>query len=111
MSVTGRAAAVAAAMLAALSGGSVTLAAPPPGSPARPNPAIDRPTVSSPIAPARRGSDRPNILFVVLDDIGIDATSWQPFGWNAAPDAPLMPVMQAIADDAVSFTNFWATPE
>lgn len=53
----------------------------------------------------------PNILFVVLDDTGIDTASWQPFGWNLAPDAPYMPVMQGIADDAISFTNFWATPE
>ena len=55
--------------------------------------------------------DPPNILFIVLDDIGIDATSIEPFGWNQMPLAPEMPVLEAIARDGLSFTNFWATPE
>lgn len=56
-------------------------------------------------------TEPPNIIFIVLDDIGIDASTFEPFGWNAAPAAPEWPVLQAIANDGVSFTNFWATPE
>jgi len=56
-------------------------------------------------------AERPNILFIVLDDIGIDAITIAPFGWNEAPLAPDLPVLQAIANDSLSFTNFWATPE
>ncbi|MFM1821967.1 MAG: hypothetical protein RI967_233 [Planctomycetota bacterium] len=62
--------------------------------------------------PARRGVQAPpNILVVVLDDLGIDQMSFPPFGWNAAPEAPSMPVLAEIASQGVSFTNFWATPE
>jgi len=30
----------------------------------------------------------PNVLVFVLDDIGIDAFSFPPFGWNASPGVP-----------------------
>ena len=53
----------------------------------------------------------PNILVVVLDDIGMDQTSFPPYGWNGAPESPSMPVMAEIASKGVSFRNFWATPE
>lgn len=68
---------------------------------------------SEPFHP-KQDSDAPNILFIVLDDTGIDTASWQPFGWTGGgklPATPVLPVMQAIADDGISFTNFWATPE
>ena len=54
---------------------------------------------------------RPNILVVVLDDIGIDQMSFPPYGWSSAPQAPSLPVLAEIASEGVSFTNFWATPE
>ena len=58
-------------------------------------------------APARRGvATPPNILVVVLDDLGIDQMSFPPFGWNAAPEAPAMPVLAEIASQGVSFRNF-----
>ena len=64
------------------------------------------------IAPlATAGDARPNVLVVVLDDLGIDNFSFPPFGWNAAPLAPDLPVLAAIAAQGVSFRNFWATPE
>ncbi len=53
----------------------------------------------------------PNILVVVLDDIGMDQMSFPPFGWDAAPEAASLPVLAEIAANGVSFTNFWATPE
>jgi len=54
---------------------------------------------------------KPNILVVVLDDIGIDQMSFPPYGWNGAPLSPSLPVLAEIASEGVSFTNFWATPE
>ena len=53
----------------------------------------------------------PNILVIVLDDIGMDQMAFPPFGWNAMPEAPSMPVLAEIATKSVSFRNFWATPE
>jgi hypothetical protein len=58
-----------------------------------------------------RGSAHPNVLVFVLDDIGIDAFSFPPFGWNASPGVPQFPVLAQIAAQGVSFRNFWATPE
>ncbi|MFO0874064.1 MAG: sulfatase-like hydrolase/transferase [Phycisphaerales bacterium] len=53
----------------------------------------------------------PNILVIVIDDIGIDQAGFQPFGWNQTDLSPQMPVLQSIAAGGVAFTNFWATPE
>ena len=62
-------------------------------------------------AEAQGAGDPPNILVIVVDDLGIDQMSFPPFGWNAAPEAPSMPVLAEIASRGVSFRNFWATPE
>jgi arylsulfatase A-like enzyme len=62
------------------------------------------PAADPPVSPA-------NILMIVLDDFGIDQASYQPFGWNGAPLSPSLPVLAAIAQQGVSFRNFWATPE
>jgi arylsulfatase A-like enzyme len=66
-----------------------------------------------PAAAAVPGGDAPppNMLVVVLDDIGMDQSSFQPYGWNGAPESPSMPVLAEIAAKGVSFRNFWATPE
>ena len=61
--------------------------------------------------PKRVGATKPNILVVVLDDIGMDQMSFPPFNWNGAPMAPSLPVLAEIASKGVSFRNFWATPE
>lgn len=53
----------------------------------------------------------PNILVIVIDDIGIDQAGFAPFGWDATELAPQMPVLESIAASGVAFTNFWATPE
>jgi hypothetical protein len=88
------------------------------GTPTKPPQA--RPQASSEDAPTtrfedrrttRRGSAHPNILVVVVDDLGIDQWSFPPFGWNGQPNSPDMPVLAEIATQSVSFTNFWATPE
>jgi len=63
------------------------------------------------LSPATPPGEKPNILVIVLDDLGIDQMAFPPFGWNAAPEAPAMPVLAEIAAKGVSFRNFWATPE
>lgn len=54
----------------------------------------------------------PNILFIVYDDVGLDQMAGPPFNWTLdKPDAPHMPVLNAISAAGVSFTNFWSMPE
>lgn len=57
------------------------------------------------------GDPRPNVLVIVLDDLGIDNFGFEPFGWNQATFTPDMPVLAEIASQGVSFRNFWAAPE
>jgi len=57
------------------------------------------------------GDPRPNVLVIVLDDLGIDNFGFEPFGWNDSIFTPDMPVLAEIAAKGVSFRNFWATPE
>lgn len=57
------------------------------------------------------GDPRPNVLVIVLDDLGIDHFGFEPFGWNGSIFTPDMPVLAEIAAKGVSFRNFWATPE
>lgn len=51
---------------------------------------------------------RPNILFFVLDDVGID--QMKVFGYGGAT-APRTPNIDAIANAGVAFRNFWTMPE
>ena len=69
---------------------------------------------ATPSRGSTQGPDgRSNILVIVLDDIGIDQWGIEPFGWTGVggAESPNLPVLQSIADQGVSFTNFWATPE
>jgi hypothetical protein len=54
---------------------------------------------------------KPDILFIVIDDTGID--QWASFGWNATgvQRAANTPVLDAITNDGVAFSNCWAMPE
>ncbi len=57
------------------------------------------------------GSDRFNILFVILDDVGADqlrVSNPAALGLEAMPDTP---TIDAIASQGVNFTNCWAMPE
>ncbi len=51
---------------------------------------------------------RPNILFIIMDDVGID--QMQAFGYGGATPART-PSMNAIARAGVRFRNVWAMPE
>jgi arylsulfatase A-like enzyme len=50
---------------------------------------------------------RPNILFIILDDVGIDQFAI----FNPHPDAVDAPVIRAVAESGVKFTNVHAMPE
>ncbi|HEY6419162.1 MAG TPA: sulfatase-like hydrolase/transferase [Candidatus Binataceae bacterium] len=65
---------------------------------------------NSPFAPqALHPSKTPqNILFIVMDDVGIDQMA--SFGWGG-PVPPKLPNLDAIASASVKFTNVWAMPE
>lgn len=49
----------------------------------------------------------PNILLIVMDDIGID--QWQLFGYGGGT-AAAMPNITAIANAGIKFQNLWAMP-
>ena len=63
---------------------------------------------AKPATQAKPATHHPNILFIVLDDVGIDQMS--AFGYGGAT-APRMPNVDAIANAGVRFRNFWTMPE
>lgn len=54
------------------------------------------------------GDQPPNILFVIMDDVGID--QMESFGYGGL-QAPAVPSIDAIADGGIRFRNAWAMPE
>ncbi len=61
--------------------------------------------VAGPVRAA--GKPRPNILLIVMDDIGIDQLAL--FGYGGATPAA-MPNITAIAQAGIRFRNFWSMP-
>jgi arylsulfatase A-like enzyme len=57
---------------------------------------------------AAQPAPKPNILFIILDDVGID--QMRLFGFGGTPAATL-PNIARIAGQGVKFTNVWAMPE
>jgi Sulfatase len=53
-------------------------------------------------------TSHPNILFVIMDDVGID--QMHSFGYGG-PVPPKMPVIDTIADHGIKFRNAWSMPE
>jgi len=51
---------------------------------------------------------KPNILFVIMDDVGVD--QMQSFGYGGNTPPP-MPNINAVADAGVKFRNTWSMPE
>lgn len=54
------------------------------------------------------GGGGPNILFVIMDDVGIDQMASFGYGGSSAPS---MPNMDAVASAGVRFRNTWSMPE
>jgi arylsulfatase A-like enzyme len=63
---------------------------------------------SSVSGPLQAQSSKPNILFFLLDDVGIDQLA---IFENSAADPPVTPNINLIARAGVKFTNAWAMPE
>jgi len=53
-------------------------------------------------------SDKPNILFVIMDDVGID--QMESFGYGGTTPPP-MPNIDAVAQAGIKFRNTWSMPE
>ena len=53
-----------------------------------------------------------NILLIIADDLGVDASSFYPASprLQTTPPAPPTPNLTALARQGVLFRNFWATP-
>jgi hypothetical protein len=70
-------------------------------------------------APADKanGHPKPNILFVIMDDVGIDQMTSFGYGGNIPGQTgpnnipPLMPNIDAVANGGIRFRNTWAMPE
>jgi arylsulfatase A-like enzyme len=50
---------------------------------------------------------KPNILLIIADDMGIDATP----GYSIGSEKPNMPNLQTLMSDGLTFDNMWANPE
>lgn len=55
-----------------------------------------------------RNGKKPNILFVIMDDVGIDQLSTLGYGGGSAPPTP---TINAIAAEGLRFRNTWSMPE
>ena len=49
---------------------------------------------------------QPNILLIIADDLGLDASSQ----YNVSTDLPQTPVLDSLAKNGIVFDNAWATP-
>lgn len=49
---------------------------------------------------------KPNILLIIADDMGKDATS----GFNEGSTKPFTPTLDSIRNSGLSFDNFWVSP-
>ncbi len=63
--------------------------------------------VPAPVSAATASKPLPNILLIVMDDIGID--QWQLFGYGGTTPAA-MPNITAIAKAGIKFHNLWSMP-
>lgn len=65
-------------------------------------------TPSPPPPPPPVAEQPPNILFVIMDDVGVDQMTAMGYGGH---EAPAMPSINAIAESGVRFRNAWSMPE
>ncbi len=63
---------------------------------------------SASVCHAAPAQDHPNILFIIMDDVGIDQL--RSFGYGGVI-APKTPVLDLVAKHGIRFRNVWAMPE
>src|SRR4051794_3578223 len=63
---------------------------------------------AAPLLQAASAQQRPNILFIIMDDLGVDQL--RSFGYGGLT-APKTPVLNLIAKKGVRFRNVWSMPE
>ena len=51
-------------------------------------------------------NDRPNILLIIADDMGLDATS----NFNIGDIKPMMPNLNKLMSEGLTFSNVWSNP-
>ena len=57
------------------------------------------------------GDQPPNILFVIMDDVGIDQMESFGYGGLDVAGPPAVPSIDALADNGIRFRNTWVMPE
>ena len=68
-------------------------------------------TAANNAAQSPPGAPRPNILFIILDDVGIDQMRIFGYGGLTKNSAPNTPNIDVVARHGVRFRNTWAMPE
>ncbi len=53
-----------------------------------------------------QAADKPNVLFIIADDMGVDAIN----GYGIGTDLPNTPHLDALRQRGVTFTNVWSAP-
>ena len=82
---------------------------PTPGPTPGPEPVLEEPTtppVAGPVDDPIQSLNQPNILLVMSDDQGIDASAQYDFG----DDLPNTPVINSLARNGIVYENVWAAP-
>lgn len=59
-----------------------------------------------PTMPNSNSTEAPNILLIIADDMGKDATA----GFSEGAVKPITPNIDQIRDNGLSFNNFWSSP-
>ncbi|MFT6991923.1 MAG: arylsulfatase A-like enzyme [Paraglaciecola sp.] len=62
-------------------------------------------TPVTPVPPVS-GNDKPNILLIISDDQGLDASAQ----YNLSQDLPTTPTLDSLAANGLIFDNLWVTP-
>ncbi len=70
------------------------------------DPTITTPEIISQPTPDPVVSDKPNIMLIIADDMGLDATP----GYTIGTTKPNMPNLQNMISTGITFNNVWANP-
>ncbi|MFT5294554.1 MAG: arylsulfatase A-like enzyme [Colwellia sp.] len=58
------------------------------------------------VIPCNDSNDKPNVLLIISDDQGVDASAQYSF----SSDLPYTPTINSLAEQGLTFDNAWATP-